>query len=376
MNPFDPIEKWFSGGFAVRGQSATAKARGVRRDATRSAGTGSLPPRGGTRTTPNAPNIRAVLKGAPEVMVKITGSNKGTNGLKSHLEYISRNGALSLTDETGDEHDGRGAVRQLNDTFRAAGYPNDSGKREFLHVVFSMPAGTPAESVKNAVANMAKDEFSNRHFVMALHTDKDHTHVHVAVSTRDRFRADEPRLSPRKNDLNRWRQAFAHELREQGIDAAASPRYIRSAAQKSEKFVTRQIRKDNPQSAVYDTERAKDKHDARLIRALTAPNRAFVGPYRPPRTARAVVEQKAGLEAAIKRNQRPDNKLGEKTKLIRAEIAKAWEKVEQNLVSAGDPLAMQAHSLAARARAVPVSKSQALYDRAVSIRQNDQDSTL
>jgi hypothetical protein len=44
---------------------------------------------------------------------------------------------------------------------------------------------------------------------MAFQGNTDHTHVHVCVNTRDIDRADEPRLSPRKADLFRWRLGFA-----------------------------------------------------------------------------------------------------------------------------------------------------------------------
>ena len=49
-------------------------------------------------------------------------------------------------------------------------------------LIFSMPAGTPPEKVQAAVRNFAREEFGLKHrYVMALHTDEPHPHVHVLI---------------------------------------------------------------------------------------------------------------------------------------------------------------------------------------------------
>ena len=55
-----------------------------------------------------------ITRYAPEVMVKISGNAKGHSHVKSHLEYISRNGQIPLEDENGDDVKGREAVSELS----------------------------------------------------------------------------------------------------------------------------------------------------------------------------------------------------------------------------------------------------------------------
>ncbi len=159
--------------------------------------------------------------------------------MKHHLDYISRNGKVELTNESGETIQGRDELKALREQMKASQVPNESNKREYLHVLFSMPPGTPEKAMREAVMQFCQEEFANRRYVAALHDDTDHTHVHVCVGTWDIDRADEPRLSPRKADLFRWRQGFADKLRENGIDAAASERRHRFNHRKPENPVVR-----------------------------------------------------------------------------------------------------------------------------------------
>jgi hypothetical protein len=88
-----------------------------------------------------------------------------------------------------------------------------------------MPAGTPPEKVQAAVRNFAREEFALKHrYVMALHTDEPHPHVHLLLKAT----SDEgQRLYIQKATLREWREGFAHHLRELGVAANATPRYVR-----------------------------------------------------------------------------------------------------------------------------------------------------
>ena len=223
MSAFDPLDGWFEKGFRVRSQKA---ARTAKRDQARARSGTSPASTSGVKFSANAKakNTASVIRKAPEVMVKITGSSSGLATVKHHLDYISRNGEVELTNESGETIHGREELKALREQMKASQVPNESNKREYLHVMFSMPPGTPEKAMREAVAQFCQEEFANRRYVAAFHDDTDHTHVHVCVGTRDIDRADEPRLSPRKADLFRWRQGFADKLRENGIDAAASER--------------------------------------------------------------------------------------------------------------------------------------------------------
>lgn len=55
---------------------------------------------------------------------------------------------------------------------------------------------------------------------------------------------DGKRLDPDRNDLADWRELFAQELRDQGVDAEATKREVRGVVLKPERPVVHQIKKD------------------------------------------------------------------------------------------------------------------------------------
>ena len=77
----------------------------------------------------------------------------------------------------------------------------------------------------SAAQKFCREEFALKHrYVMALHTDEPHPHVHVvlkAVNEQGR------RLNIKKATLQEWRAKFAAYLREQGVAANATPRRFR-----------------------------------------------------------------------------------------------------------------------------------------------------
>ncbi|MCZ0211403.1 relaxase/mobilization nuclease domain-containing protein, partial [Streptomyces sp. UMAF16] len=244
----------------------------TKRDKARSTGSFSPVRRGGhglRGRKSRVANQASVRKKAPEVMVKITGSSKGLATARNHIDYISRNGDVELITEQGEILAGNRAIRDYKELLRLEQIPESSSKREFLHVIFSMPKDTQVSGLKEAVSNFCKEEFSNRRYVMAFHDDTDHRHVHVCVGTRDIERADEPRLSPRKSDLRTWRESFAAQLRDVGIEAAASPRNIRFNHKKGRNFVVDKI-DSRGQSEVSKRMLTQEKLDARPVNPAQA----------------------------------------------------------------------------------------------------------
>jgi hypothetical protein len=91
--------------------------------------------------------------------------------------------------------------------------------------MFSMPPGTPPSKVLAAVENLVREEFALQHrYVMALHTDEPHPHVHVLVKA---ISEQGVRLNIRKATLRMWRSEFARHLRDQGVRANATDRLAR-----------------------------------------------------------------------------------------------------------------------------------------------------
>jgi hypothetical protein len=176
-----------------------------------------------------------VRPGARQVMVKITGGGKGMKALMAHVRYISRQGkdeaggrgqTLDVIDERGDRHQGAAAVRQLVDDWRVSGsyIPEESPRKEAFHIIFSMPQGTRAEALQEAVTATAAQLYEGHRYAMVMHLNQGAPHVHVVVRAE---RRDGHRLNPRKADLDRWRSTFARELQNRGIDAVATRQVAR-----------------------------------------------------------------------------------------------------------------------------------------------------
>jgi len=88
-----------------------------------------------------------------------------------------------------------------------------------------MPSGTSPERLLAASRDFAREEFALKYrYAMVLHTDQAHPHVHLVVSA---YNLEGTRPNIRKADLRRWREQFARQLRQHGIEANATPAQIR-----------------------------------------------------------------------------------------------------------------------------------------------------
>ena len=153
-----------------------------------------------------------VVRRAPQVMVKVTGGGRGMRAIGAHLRYISKGGRLTIEDDRGLEHEGKDALRDLVEQWRLGGtrIPEVSERREAFNIMLSMPTGTKADIVRSAAREFAQAELANHRYVMVLHTHQANPHVHLSVRAEGR---DGRRLNPRKEDLRRWRETFAEQLR-------------------------------------------------------------------------------------------------------------------------------------------------------------------
>jgi hypothetical protein len=173
----------------------------------------------------------------PEVVIKVlSGGASSAKAVMRHLEYVGRRGEVELHTDDGDALKGRDAAAQLpedwNLDLEEAGAQKRIGRgtkakplRLVHKIVFSMPAGTNPDKVLNAVQNLCREEFAFKHrYVMALHTDDPHPHVHVILKA---VSEQGTRLNIKKAHLKEWRFKFAAHLRELGVAANATPRQFR-----------------------------------------------------------------------------------------------------------------------------------------------------
>jgi hypothetical protein len=104
-------------------------------------------------------------------------------------------------------------------------YIDDKGyRREAFNLMLSMPRGTDPQAVLFVAREFAKIEFADHRYVMVLHDHQANPHVHLSVKAESKHGQ---RLNPRKADLHRWRERFAEQLRERGIDAEATRQVTR-----------------------------------------------------------------------------------------------------------------------------------------------------
>ncbi len=84
--------------------------------------------------------------------------------------------------------------------------------RDVFHVVFSARAGTEPDRFLAAVEATLDREFASHRWVIALHDDRRHVHVHAVILARG---DDGRKLDPRIGDLQRYRESLAEAAREQ-----------------------------------------------------------------------------------------------------------------------------------------------------------------
>ena len=113
-----------------------------------------------------------------------------------------------------------------------------------------MPRGTDSLTVLRAAREFAKIAFADHRYVMVLHDHQANPHVHLSVKAESRLGE---RLNPRKADLQRWRETFAEQLREWGVDAEATRQVTRGEQRNypSLKQVKAQVRGNGTYFAGY-----------------------------------------------------------------------------------------------------------------------------
>ena len=187
-------------------------------------------------------HVSRTVRRVPEVMIKVSGGARTLRGVRSHLDYIGREGKGEVETDDGARLQERGfekdlvkdwdldleAHRRYTERAIAAGRKPP----KLVHnLVFSMPKGTPPEKLLQAVRTFAREKFALQHrYAMALHTDQGHPHVHVVVKA---VSEQDERLNIRKATLREWRRDFAQYLRELGIEANATERAVRGKRESS-----------------------------------------------------------------------------------------------------------------------------------------------
>jgi hypothetical protein len=275
--------------------------------------------------------IEATVHRAPQVMVKITGGSRGMVRLRSHLDYITKNGRLPLMDDAGQSHAGRVEVRELAEDWKFSGslIPELSDRKEALHISLGMAAGTPAEAVIAAAQEFAAEEFADYDYAWVFHGHQKNPHVHLVVKAEGRHFK---RLPTRKPDLHRWREGFARALRHHGIEADATRRLVRGVVRDQELLWLVKAREDGrfvderqhhgkvtiPASAMYQALEAWGHVHNALAASPDAQDRELACEVKAFLARTPMVQRLAGMEKAQQEerahrqavSQRPGPELG------------------------------------------------------------------
>jgi hypothetical protein len=202
---------------------------------------------GGGNQTALLNTVNRTAKRTPEVMVKVTGTQGSASHTGSNMVYIAREDRedehkFELEDERGEKLQGIENMYDRAREWEAFAMSGDDRRKGAVSrsITFSMPSGTDPEKLKEAVRALVKDEFAGHRYVMAVHTDTDSPHVHFTYATRNSD--TQRRHYPKREDLQRYREKFAAELRERGIDANATSRKARLADRPTESIKARKMR--------------------------------------------------------------------------------------------------------------------------------------
>jgi type IV secretion system T-DNA border endonuclease VirD2 len=250
--------------------------------------------------------LARIVRRAPEVMVKVTGRQKGGNHVKAHLAYIGRKGEVEIESRDGEiltsKDDIAERAAEWSDTVQWRSRPTVSS----VSMIFSMPAGTDPDKVLGAVRALAHAEISDNHdYVMALHTDTPRPHVHLAVQAEG---LDRNRFNPRPVQLNRFRERFARELRARGIAAEATPRRARGKGIAGSSMALVKLRArlaSGPSSQLTDADRRTNEQAIEVARGRAQlPQFVGSGKTRWQQISEAYKQAAVALEATGERDDR------------------------------------------------------------------------
>lgn len=193
----------------------------------------------GARSAAAVAKLSSLTRRAPEVLVKVSGRQNGAGHVASNFTYIAGREGREGRDsgiETSEER----TLFKAEEFARLAkewdAWERADGRRRqgatSISMVFSMPEGTNPDKLKDAVRSVAHKEFGDFRWVLGIHTDTPRPHAHLTVARRG---LEGPRLHPGREDLFRYRELFADELRTRGIEAEATPRKARGVVKKADR---------------------------------------------------------------------------------------------------------------------------------------------
>ncbi len=222
-------------------------------------------------TRQTAEQFARLERRVPQIMVKVTKPTFGAAHTYQHMTYISRHCEEEIFDQDGALLVSNEELKQLAEDWHQLNQDAYDGERRYRgpdarRMQFSMPAGTDAVALRNAVSATARHVLGDRFdYVYALHTDRPHPHVHLTVRA---VSHDGQALRINKDDLVYLRRAMALALRMRGVEADATPQIARGLRVKHERTEVHRA-----------SQRREGEREQRRDGARTEPESAPVDPY-------------------------------------------------------------------------------------------------
>ncbi|MGL9751204.1 MAG: MobP1 family relaxase [Symbiopectobacterium sp.] len=165
-----------------------------------------------------------------EVLVRITGSGRTPLVVKNEINYIAREGELTLRDSEGKEYfikereERKQSYAFMTDWEDKLVYKDESAPKLVHNIVFSaltVASISEADAFKT-VETTLKEKYPDNRFVMAYHKDTDSHHVHVLLRIPDNYGK---RINIRKQDLRELREKFYGQLQKMGYNVTCTHKY-------------------------------------------------------------------------------------------------------------------------------------------------------
>lgn len=168
--------------------------------------------------------------------MRVTRRTSSPQAVKAQFDYLTRGGRLPGELANGQTVTGRDDLAALSARWVAANRAltvQPSCPSQSVGVVLSMPVGTPIDAVNAAAREWAHEHLSPRTAWLAVpHQDKPHPHVHFAVRA---VQWDGYRIQTGPDVMQAWRETFARNIQDRGIEALATPQREKLARQLDER---------------------------------------------------------------------------------------------------------------------------------------------
>ena len=209
---------------------------------------------------------------APEVVVKVTGSKAVGGATRAHLRYIGRVGhpeerAVHMENEKGEILPSQDGLRLDGIASQWESWELEDGARRSGKVtnalVFSLAPGADPQKVLAATRETMAELFPEHRYVMALHNDTAHPHVHVAYAFRN---IEGQRTFLSHGDKQQLRETFAEKLNDLGVEANATLRKTRGLNEQPDRKGVHHRRAEGREVRIDKEEVDGSKRAARHVR--------------------------------------------------------------------------------------------------------------